>query len=188
MNHLTELQHTVEELRALVQQLERSIAQVAQPLYETQPQLLHLAEPRVKGTRITCPADAYQLVRDMGALEQEELRLILLTVKNTVIDVQTVFRGTIDASLVNSRDIFRNALRRNAVNILIAHNHPSSHATPSSEDIQATQHIMQAGQCIGIPLLDHLVVGGDHFVSMKETGLMQCRDTDVIPFLMNDLP
>ncbi len=112
------------------------------------------------------------LMVEMGALEQEELRVVVLDTKNQVVEVVMVYRGTINSSAVRVAEVFKAAIRRNAAAIILAHNHPSGDPTPSSEDVAVTREIVEAGKLLGIELLDHLVIGGGgQWVSLRERGL-----------------
>jgi len=121
---------------------------------------------------IHSPADAAALVRDeMSALEQEELWIILLDTRNRLMDIDKLYRGSLNSSMVRVGEVFKNAIRRNAACILILHNHPSGDPAPSPEDVNLTRAIVSAGKLLDIDVLDHLVVGGGRFVSLKERGL-----------------
>jgi len=121
---------------------------------------------------ISSPADAANLVLyDMGALEQEELRIILLDVRNRVMEVITQYRGSVSSSQVRVGELFKAAVRRNAVNLIIVHNHPSGAPTPSPADVALTRASVQAGKLLDIDVLDHLVIGRGRWVSLKERGL-----------------
>jgi DNA repair protein RadC len=121
---------------------------------------------------IHSPADAAALVRDeMSALEQEELWIILLDTRNRLMDIDKLYRGSLNSSMVRVGEVFKNAIRRNAACILVLHNHPSGDPAPSPEDVNLTRAIVSAGKLLDIDVLDHLVVGGGRFVSLKERGL-----------------
>jgi DNA repair protein RadC len=121
---------------------------------------------------IHSPAEAAELVQyEMSALEQEELRVILLDTRNRVQHVETVYRGSVNSSQVRVAEIFKTAIRRNATNIIVIHNHPSGDPTPSPDDIAITRAILQAGELLDVKLLDHIIVGRGRFVSLKERGL-----------------
>lgn len=124
-------------------------------------------------TKITSPADAANLLMaDMQHLEQEELRVILLDTRNTVIGVRMLYRGSINTTAVSRMaEIFKPAIAENAPAILIAHNHPSGDASPSPEDVSFTRSVVAAGKTLGIDVLDHIVIGAGRFVSLKERGL-----------------
>jgi DNA repair protein RadC len=118
------------------------------------------------------PADAAALVQyEMSALEQEELRVLLLDIRNRVLDTVTVYRGSINSSQVRVGELFRTAIRRNAASIIVIHNHPSGDPTPSPDDVAVTRAMAQAGKLLDIEVLDHLVIGRGKFVSMKDRGL-----------------
>lgn len=132
---------------------------------------LSLEAPQDRPT-INGPGDAAGLVLyEMSALEQEELRVMLLDIRNHVLDVVSVYRGSLTSSQVRIGEVFKHAIRRNAANIIIIHNHPSGDPTPSPDDVALTRAIQQAGKLLDIDLLDHLVIGAGKFVSLKERGL-----------------
>jgi DNA repair protein RadC len=121
---------------------------------------------------IHSPGEAAELVKyDMSALEQEELRIMLLDVRNRVQGIVTQYRGSVNSSQVRVAEIFREAIRRNAVHIIVVHNHPSGDPTPSPDDVALTRALVQAGKLLDIEVLDHLVIGGMDWVSLKERGL-----------------
>jgi DNA repair protein RadC len=118
------------------------------------------------------PADAAELVHyEMSALEQEELRVLLLDTRNRVTHIETVYRGSVNSSQVRIAEIFKAAIRRNASNIIVVHNHPSGDPTPSPDDVAITRLILQAGELLDIKLLDHIIIGSNRFLSLKERGL-----------------
>jgi DNA repair protein RadC len=119
------------------------------------------------------PQDAADLIRyEMSALEQEELRVILLDNRNRLLgQPETVYRGSINSSQVRVGELFKTAIRRNAAALIVAHNHPSGDPTPSPDDVAVTRAIVQAGKLLDIDVLDHLVIGAGKFVSLKERGL-----------------
>jgi DNA repair protein RadC len=118
------------------------------------------------------PADAAVLVQyEMSALEQEELRVLLLDIRNRVLGSETVYRGSISSSQVRVGELFRAAIRRNAASIIVIHNHPSGDPTPSPDDVAITRAMVQAGKLLDIEVLDHIVIGQGRFVSLKDRGL-----------------
>jgi len=132
---------------------------------------LRLESPDERPT-VHSPADAAALVQyEMSALEQEELRVILLDTRNRVLHIETVYRGSVNSSQVRVGELFKAAVRRNAVAIIVCHNHPSGDPTPSPDDVAVTRAIVQAGKLLDINLLDHLVIGQGRYVSMKDRGL-----------------
>jgi DNA repair protein RadC len=114
---------------------------------------------------------ADRLVLQMGALEREELRVVILDTKNHVLRVSTVYQGNVSASLVRVGELFRDAVRRNAASVILVHNHPSGDPTPSPDDLHLTAEALAAGRLLDIDLLDHLVIGHDAFVSLRDRGV-----------------
>lgn len=122
--------------------------------------------------QITSPHDAANLLMlEMGSLEQEHLRTILLDTKNRVLSSHTVYIGNVNSSIIRVCEVFREAIRENATALIVAHNHPSGDPTPSPEDVRVTRSIVEAGNLLSIEVLDHLVIGRQRFVSLKERGL-----------------
>ena len=131
-----------------------------------------MAEESFSKTAIHSPADAVDYVRfHMSALEQEELRVILLDTRNQIIGSKTIYQGSLNSSQVRVAELFRHAIRMNATAIIVVHNHPSGDPSPSPEDIAVTRAITQAGKLLDINILDHLVIGAQEFVSLKEKGV-----------------
>jgi len=121
---------------------------------------------------IHSPQDAADLVMyDMVALEQEELRVILLDTRNRVIKIEEVYRGSLNASQVRVGELFKSAVKRSAASLIVVHNHPSGDPTPSPDDIAITRAIIQAGKLMDVEVLDHLIIGRGRFISLKERGL-----------------
>ncbi|HZW02477.1 MAG TPA: DNA repair protein RadC [Anaerolineaceae bacterium] len=118
------------------------------------------------------PSDAAELVRyEMSGLEQEELWVILLDTRNRVLQIEKIYRGSLNSSSVRVGELFRAAVQRNAAGVIVVHNHPSGDPTPSPEDVALTRALVQSGKLLDIELLDHLVIGQGRFVSLKERGL-----------------
>jgi len=116
--------------------------------------------------------EAADLVRyEMGALEQEELRVVLLDTRNRVLGIEAIYKGSLNSSQVRVGELFKNAIRRNAASIIVVHNHPSGDPTPSPDDIALTRAITQAGKLLDVEVMDHLVIGQGRYVSLKERGL-----------------
>ncbi len=121
---------------------------------------------------VKSPADAANLLSDMGALEQEIMRTLLLDTKNRVLAMPTVYRGSLHTTVIRVNELFREAVRQNCAAIIVAHNHPSGDPTPSPEDVTVTKEIVQAGKILDIDVLDHLIIGsGQKYASLKERGL-----------------
>ncbi len=120
---------------------------------------------------IRSPQDAAAyLMPDMTSLNQEHFVVLFLNIKNQIIHRQTIFIGSLNASIVHPREIFREAVKRSAASIICAHNHPSGVPTPSEEDIEVTKRIEEAGYIMGIELIDHVIIGDHQFISLKEKG------------------
>ncbi len=127
---------------------------------------------RLDRLQIRSPADAaLLLLGEMGALDQEQLRVVLLDTRNRVIAVETVYVGSLNAILVRPAEVFREAVRRNACAVIVVHNHPSGSAEESVEDVATTKSLIAAGQLLDITLLDHLIIAQGTWVSLKEKGL-----------------
>jgi DNA repair protein RadC len=114
---------------------------------------------------------ADRLVLQMGRLEREELRVVLLNTKNVVLRVETVYQGNVSSSLVRVGELFRDAVRLNAAGLILVHNHPSGDPTPSPDDLHLTAEALAAGRLLDIDLLDHVVVGHDAWVSLRDRGV-----------------
>jgi DNA repair protein RadC len=133
---------------------------------------LRLHEPTGERAVINSPADAAALVQyEMSLLEQEYLKVMLLDTRNRVVDIIEVYHGSVNSSQVRVGEIFKPAIQRNAPAIIVVHNHPSQDPTPSPDDVAVTRAIVAAGKLLDISLLDHLIVGGNRFISLKERGL-----------------
>ena len=121
---------------------------------------------------ITCPADAANLFRArMGTEPQEQLRVLLLNTKHHMQRMPVVYVGNVNTSMIRVAEVFREAIKDSAPAIIVAHNHPSGDPTPSLEDIQVTQALVKAGQMLDIKVLDHVIVGQQRYISLKERGL-----------------
>jgi DNA repair protein RadC len=122
--------------------------------------------------QIRTPSDtANLLMGEMSVLEHEEMRVVMLDTRNRVIAITTAYQGSLNTSVVRVGELFREAIRRNAAAVIIVHNHPSGDPSPSPEDVSVTRAIIQAGQLLDVDVLDHLVIGQQRFVSLKDRGL-----------------
>lgn len=122
--------------------------------------------------QIRSPADVSALLMlDMALLDQEHMRALLLDTKNYVLRVATVYTGSLNTAVVRVGEVFREAIRANAASIIVVHNHPSGDPTPSPEDVRVTEMLIEAGKLLDIAVLDHVVIGRNRFVSLKERGL-----------------
>lgn len=122
---------------------------------------------------ISSPADAANLLMyQMSALEQEYLFVILLDTRNRVLGKPLeIYHGSLNTSLIRAGEVFREAVKINAAGLIVAHNHPSGDPTPSPEDVAVTRTLVDAGRLLDVEVLDHLVIGRQRFVSLKERGL-----------------
>ena len=131
-----------------------------------------IAMPPDTNPQIRSPADAANLLMvEMGNLEKEELRVLLLDTKNFVKRVVTVYYGNPNKAVRHTGEVFRDAVRDLSASIVVVHNHPSLDVTPSPEDVRVTQQLVEAGKLLDIEVLDHIIVGGSRYVSLKERGL-----------------
>lgn len=122
---------------------------------------------------IRSPKDAARLMmEEMRYHNKEHFVCLFLNTKNHVIGKETLSIGSLNASIVHPREVFREAIRRSSASIICVHNHPSGDPTPSQEDVQMTQRLVEAGEIVGIEVLDHIVIGDKQFISLKEQGLM----------------
>lgn len=112
------------------------------------------------------------LMDDMKFLNKEHFKIALLDTKNQVISIDNVSIGTLNASIVHPRDVFNIAIKKNANSIILIHNHPSGDTTPSKEDINVTNRLIDVGKIIGIKVLDHIIIGDNRYLSFKEESLM----------------
>lgn len=111
-------------------------------------------------------------MQDMRHLTYEQIVLVMIDSKSRRIKDMIISSGTVNASILAPREIFVNALKYQAVNIIILHNHPSGDPTPSNDDIYSTKRIRDAGELIGIKLMDHIIIGDNKYVSLKERGVI----------------
>jgi DNA repair protein RadC len=131
-----------------------------------------LVESPEERPQVRSPADAANLVlSEMGLLEQEHLRVMLLDTKNRVMATPTIYVGSLNTSLIRVGELFREAIRANCASLIVLHNHPSGDPTPSPEDVAVTRQIVEAGKLLDVEVLDHLIIGRRRFVSLKERGL-----------------
>ena len=121
---------------------------------------------------IKTPADAGQLLMpEMGLLEQEEIRTVLLDARNRVIAIPMIYRGTLNAANMRVGEVFKAAIRHNCASLILAHNHPSGDPSPSADDVLVTQELIKAGKLLDVEVMDHIVVAHNRYVSLKERGL-----------------
>ena len=123
--------------------------------------------------QVRSPSDAANLLLpEMGLLEQEQLRTILLDTKNQVVAIPILYVGSVNTTMIRISELFREAIRRQCPSIIIVHNHPSGDPTPSPEDVAVTRQAVEAGKLLDINVLDHVIVAGtSRWTSLKERGL-----------------
>lgn len=121
---------------------------------------------------VRSPGDiANLLLTEMGLLEQERLRVVLLNQRNQVLSTPEVYRGSVNTSLIRVAELFREAVRQNCPAIVLVHNHPSGDPAPSNDDITMTRQAVEAGKLLDIEVLDHVIIGQGRYTSLKEQGL-----------------
>lgn len=132
---------------------------------------LMVASPEER-PQVKSPADvANLLMLEMGFLDQEHLRVVLLDTKNRVLGMPTIYVGSLNTSVLRVGELFREAVKVNCAAVIVVHNHPSGDPTPSPEDVRITQQVVEAGKLLDVEVLDHLVIGQQRYVSLKERGL-----------------
>lgn len=126
-----------------------------------------------KNRRIRSPHDAYELMKEfLGDVDREHFIVLCMDTKNQPTCIQTVHIGSLNSSIVHPREVLKPAILSNSCSCIVAHNHPSNDTTPSPEDIAVTKRLAEAGEIIGIEVLDHLIMCDDHFLSLKEKGYL----------------
>lgn len=122
---------------------------------------------------ITSPSDVKDLLMaEMRFLEKEHFKIILLNIKNHVISIEEISIGSLNSSIVHPREVFKPAIRRSSASVILVHNHPSGDPTPSREDIEVTARLVEAGKILGISVLDHIIIGNNSILSLKEKDFM----------------
>jgi len=121
---------------------------------------------------IRSPADVMSLVGgEMGLLDQEHLRVLLVSTRNQVLAVSEVYKGNVSSALVRTAELFREAVRQNAPSLILVHNHPSGDPSPSPDDVSMTKQAIAAGTLLGVEVLDHVIIGDRRHASLKQLGL-----------------
>ena len=122
---------------------------------------------------VSSPNDAYEMIREqLKDLDREQFIIACLNTKNEPTNISVVAVGTLNKAIVHPREVFKTAILSNAASIMAFHNHPSGETTPSQQDIQLTNRLYEAGELLGIKLLDHLIIGDGTFTSLKEKGYL----------------
>jgi len=126
-----------------------------------------------KERSVKSPEDAYHLFKSfLEEADREYFVVACLDTKNQPTAINICHVGSLNSSIVHPREVMKAAILANSASILVAHNHPSSDPTPSREDIEVTKRLQEAGKIIGIDVLDHIIIGEEKFVSLKEKGLI----------------
>ncbi|WDV06153.1 RadC family protein [Lysinibacillus irui] len=120
--------------------------------------------------KIRSPQDAYTYLQDLQHLQQEHFVVLGLNTKNEIMFRKTIFVGSLNASICHPREIMKELIKRSCACAILSHNHPSGDTTPSPEDIQVTERLVGAGNIIGITIIDHVIIGSNKYLSMKEKG------------------
>ena len=121
---------------------------------------------------ISAPSDSLHYLTDIRDQQREHFLCLYLNARNQVIRTEVVSIGSLSSAIVHPREVFALAVALHAASVILAHNHPSGDVSPSQDDINLTRRLVQAGEILGIDILDHLIIGGEDFLSMKERGLM----------------
>lgn len=122
---------------------------------------------------ITSPQDAADLVlRELAGADKEHFMIIMLNTKHRVIGKKVISIGHLSGSLVHPREMFKEVIRRSSAAVIVVHNHPSGDPAPSQEDITVTKRLVEAGELLGIQVLDHIIIGDNCYVSFREQGLL----------------
>jgi DNA repair protein RadC len=122
--------------------------------------------------QVDLPEDVFHRLAHLRSEKKEHFVVVLLDAKNQIQRIAPVHIGTVNMSLVGGREVFREAVRDGACSIIVAHNHPSGDPTPSPEDIEVTNKLVQIGEMLDIPVLDHIIIGYDRFTSFSRKGLL----------------
>jgi DNA repair protein RadC len=130
-------------------------------------------EPELKNFNIKDPESVVKAIRaSIKDKAKEHFKLLLLNPRNKIIGISTISIGTLNASLVHPREVFKDAIMHTAASVVLAHNHPSGDPEPSEDDITITKRLIEAGKILGVEVIDHIIVGKNGFFSFKEKGLI----------------
>ena len=130
-------------------------------------------KPRTKKINVTSPEEVASLfIEEMRYLKKEYFKVLLLNTKNEIIMIENISVGSLNSSVVHPREVFCTAIKKSACSMIAVHNHPSGNPTPSQTDIDVTKRLAEAGELLGIRVLDHLIIGDGIYVSLKEKMLL----------------
>ncbi|NMB41732.1 MAG: DNA repair protein RadC [Firmicutes bacterium] len=128
---------------------------------------------RPKGHSLSSPREVADfLMEEMRYYRKEYFKIVLLNTKNQVISVEDISVGSLNSTIVHPREIFNLPIRKSAASVILVHNHPSGDPSPSREDFEITERLVEAGKILGIAVLDHIIVGEGEYISFKEKGFM----------------
>ena len=131
-----------------------------------------------KITVITCPEDVYDYAAPIiGDKDKDHFAVILTNVKNVILSMPIISIGSLTASVVHPREVFKEAIKNSAAAIIMVHNHPSGNPEPSPDDINLTRRMVAVGKMMDIPVLDHVIIGNNRYASLKETGHIKGDNT-----------
>ncbi|MCX7879202.1 MAG: DNA repair protein RadC [Ignavibacteria bacterium] len=126
---------------------------------------------------IRSPSDiANYFIPLLKGIKQERFYVVLLNSSNKIIRIKAITEGTLNASLIHPREVFRFAITESSASIILVHNHPSGNPTPSNEDIEVTKKLMKASQYIEIPILDHIIIAGNNYTSLANLGVIGTKE------------
>jgi len=141
------------------------------PVYKVQ--LVRDGRAKTYNNMLSSPAEAVDVIRDyIGDTDREIFIAVLLNMKNKLIGINTVSIGSLNSSIVHPREVLKPAMLANAASTIVAHNHPSGDPTPSREDLDVTKRLVEAGEILGIKVLDHIIIGEGRHLSFKERGYL----------------
>lgn len=123
--------------------------------------------------QITSPLDVVNLLmEEMRNFKKEYFKIIMLNIKNKIIAINDISIGSLNSSIVHPREVFKDAIKRSSASIILTHNHPSGDPTPSRQDIAVSKRLYECGELLGIKVLDHIIIGNNKYISLKEKNLI----------------
>ena len=133
-----------------------------------------------KKLKINCSEDVRDLLyQEMRFYRKEVVKVLLLDIKHQLLKIETISVGNLDGSIMHPREIFQPAISESASSIIIVHNHPSGNTIPSLDDIKITERLVEVGNLLGIPVEDHVILGGEGMLSLREKKLVDFSGREV---------
>ncbi len=130
-------------------------------------------KPKQRKINVSSPREvAYLFIEKMRYFKKEFFKVLLLNTKNEIIMIDEVSVGNLNSAIVHPREVFTNAVRKSASSVILVHNHPSGNPNPSSEDVETTKRLVEAGRILGIEVLDHLIIGDGEYFSLRESSMI----------------